>query len=287
LTTLVYLDGRFQAPEEAVVPLLGGYLLGEGVFATMRGYDGVCFRPGAHLAELERGAAMFGFEVPESPVELAALADAIAARTGERNAYVRVTVTRGAPHGGEGRATLSLIARAMDVPPDAAYATGIDAITVSARRIPPACADGTIKTTSYGPQVVARREVTAQGAAEGIQLTVDGALACGTMSNLFLVRGDELVTPSLASGCRAGVTRAAVLEVGRELGLAVHERRLEPQELWSADEAFFASTRIECLPIATVDGRRVGGSFGRTHALREAFAALVARDTADRRRGAA
>jgi branched-subunit amino acid aminotransferase/4-amino-4-deoxychorismate lyase len=285
LTTLVYLGGRFRAPEDAVVPLLdAGYLLGEGVFATMRGYDGACFRPALHLAELERGAATFGFELPMARSAIAELADTIAARTGERDAYVRVTVTRGPP---DAAPTLSLVARAMDVPSDEAYAVGVAAVTIGPRRIPPACFDGTLKTTSYGPQMLARREVTAQGAGEGIQLSVDGALACGTMANVFVLRGDELLTPSLDSGCRSGVTRAAVLEIGRELGLRAGDRRLEPQELLEADEAFFTSTRVECLPIASVDGRRIGtGGFLRTRAIRRAFAELVKRETRGRERAA-
>jgi branched-chain amino acid aminotransferase len=185
---------------------------------------------------------------------------------------------------------LSILAREMDVPSPEAYAKGVGVVTVGPRRIPPACLDGTLKMTSYGAQVLARREVAARGAAEGIQLTIDGALACGTMASLFLVRGRDLLTPSLESGCRAGVTRGAILELARASGLVPVERRLEPAMLDDVDEAFLASTRVECLPIATVDGRRLGArsdsgdsfSFPRTTALRAAFGELVRRERAAR-----
>ena len=278
----VHLGGRFIEPAHATVSLLDrGYLLGDGVFATMRGYDGVCFRPAHHLDEIARGAAMFGFEVPSPLDEIARLADEAARRTNVSNAYVRVTLTHGPEDVGP---TLSIIARPMDVPAEDAYTRGIVAVTVKPRRIPPACIDGTIKTTSYAVQVLARREVRERNAQEGVQLTIDGALACGTMSTLFIVRGRELLTPSLESGCRAGVTRAAVLELAPQLGFTVREQRLEPAALLLADEAFFASTRVECLPIKRVDDHPIGrGDFERTHALRAALVALVRSDTERRR----
>jgi branched-chain amino acid aminotransferase len=267
------------APEDAVVPMLDrGYLLGDGVFATMRGYGGVCFRANAHLAELARGAARFEIDLPLPPSEVIALANEAARRTGARDAYVRVTLTRGAP---SAPPTLSILAREMDVPSEEAYRAGVSVVTVTPRRIPPACLDPSIKTTSYAVQVLARREVDARGAAEGIQLTIDGALACVTMANVFVVRGDTLLTPSVESGCRAGITRAAVLELAPSLFHEVREERLLPSILEEADEVFLTSTRIECLPVATIDGRAVGGCrFTRTHALRDALTALVRAETA-------
>lgn len=187
-----------------------GYLLGEGVFATLRGYDGVCFRSERHLKVLARGAAMFGLTLPLGLGRLAAIADEAASRTRARDAYVRVTLTRGA----EGSPpALSVLSRPLEVPSAEGYARGVEATVVVARRIPPACIDGTVKTTSYAPQVLAKREAASRGIGEGegIVLAIDGSLACGTMANLFVVDGDTLRTPALASGCRAGITREAVL----------------------------------------------------------------------------
>lgn len=253
-----------MAPEEARVPVTDrGYLLGEGVFATLHGYDGVCFRAERHLQVLARGAAMFGLTLPLGIERLLAVVDEAAARTRAKDAYVRVTLTRGA----EGdHPVLSVLSRPLVTPSAEDYERGVGAIVVTARRFPPACMDGTVKTTSYAPQVLARRESVARGVGEGegIMLAVDGSLACGTMANLFVVRGDTLLTPSLASGCRAGVTREAVLEIAAGVGLTAREEVLDPALLDEADEVFFTSSRVECLPIAAVDGRAVGG--GRTEA---------------------
>lgn len=277
---IVHFGGRFVDEDEARVRVTDrGYLLGEGVFATMRGYDGVCFASDRHLATLARGAKMFGLAIPMSLEALADLADDAASKSGAAQAYVRVTLARG--H--EDDAVLSIVSKAFDVPSPAAYADGVDVVTVSLRRVPPECGDPTVKSTSYGREVLARREVAAAHAGEGIVLAVDGSLACGTMASLFLVRGSELLTPSLASGCRAGVTRSTILGLAERAGLRAREERIAPSALFEADEVFFASTRVECLPVARIDGRATPGRYERTRALHALLQQTIASDTAVRR----
>ncbi|CAN5886449.1 aminotransferase class IV [soil metagenome] len=281
----VFFEDRFVAasdPSAARVSVTDrGYLLGEGVFATLRGYDGTCFRSQRHLALLERGAQAFGMSLPMSIERIADVADEAAAFTGASDAYVRVTVARG---GDDGRPVLSVLARGFDVPSDDDYESGIPVTVVSARRIPPACMDPAIKSTSYAPSVLARREAGLRGARDGIQLAVDGSLACGTMANVFLVHSGVLYTPPLESGCRPGITREAVFEVAARERIEVREQRIDPAALAEVEEVFFTSTRVECLPIASVDGRVVGRSrYPLTTALRSALRRLILEEITARR----
>lgn len=248
-----------------------GWLLGDGVFATMRGYDGRCFGIAHHLAALRLGAQALGLELPGSMPAIAELADEAARRTKARDAYVRVTVSRGAS---------AIIARPLDVPSDADYANGIETMVVGPRRIPPECVDPTFKTTSYAPQIVAWREIDARGIREGIQLAIDGTIACGTTANFFLVKDGALVTPPTSTGCRPGVTRRTVIEIAGELGIPVLEERIPLTALDQAQEAFFTSSRIELLPIKYESFTR---GFPLTTRLRRAFAqAVLAEDDAAR-----
>lgn len=262
---VLWYDGRFwDDPRAATVPLNDpGYLLGDGVFATMRGYEGRCFRAGVHLADLARAARLFDLALPEG---VEAIAHEAAKRTGAADAYVRVTVTRGD--------RLSVIGRAMDVPPAEAYRDGIATTVVTLRRIPASCMDPSVKATGYAASVLARREVEKRGMREGLQLAVDGSVACGTMANVFVAKDGVLFTPSpMKSGCRDGVTRRAVIELARAKGIEVRE---EPVPLDECDEAFFTSTRVECLPIASVDGKPIGkGAFPLATALRTALRAAA------------
>jgi len=252
-----------------------GLLLGHGVFATMRGYDGACFRPRAHLEHFARGAALLGLAVPRSTDGLVDLADGAAGRIANARVRITLTATR------EGSAPIfSVLVAPIDVPTADEYARGVASTIVTTRRAPPSTFDGSIKTTSYAPQLLAQREARARGVRDGIQLATDGSLACGTMGNLFVVHGNTLLTPPTSTGCRAGVTRSAVIELAARAGLGFREERLDPVALVEANEAFFTSTRVECLPIAAVDGRAIGrGTFEKTHALREAFRSLVATET--------
>lgn len=271
---VVHLGGRFVPPAEAKVDLLDrGWLLGDGVFATMRGYGGLCFRPQMHLAALAEGADALGIALPAAPSTIAAVADEAARRTGARDAYVRVTLTRGA---------FAIVARELDVPTERAYVDGIETMVVKPRRIPPECVDPTFKTTSYAPQIIAWREIEARGIREGIQLALDGTIACGTTSNVFVVKGDVLRTPPVSTGCRPGVTRAAVMEIAQKLGMTVREERIELASLDDADEAFFTSTRVECLPFVWPTARRQVSGFPVTARLRAAFRELVFEEIATR-----
>jgi branched-chain amino acid aminotransferase len=258
---IVWFDGRFSTPEEARVGVDDpGYLLGDGVFATLRAYRGRCFRAARHLAGVARGAELLGLTLPWPLDRVAEIADEAARRGApeEGDARVRVTLTRG------GR--LSVLARPIDPPPGDAYVAGVGAVTLRLRRR--AALDPIVKTTSYAPEIAARREAEARGAAEGVQLAPGGELACGAMSNLFVVARDVLFTPALESGCRDGVTRREVLALAPRAGLVAREERLDPALLREADEIFFTSSRVECLPVGTLDGRTVGAAFPRAAALR-------------------
>ncbi len=280
----VYFEDRFVSASDPAAARVSvtdrGYLLGEGVFATLRGYDGTCFRADRHLALLEHGAHAFGMTLPMSIERLADVADEAAAFTGASDAYVRVTVARG---GEDGRPILTVLARGFDVPSADEYLHGIPVTIVSTRRIPPACMDPRIKSTSYAPSVLARREAGLRGARDGIQLAVDGAIACGTMTNIFLVKNGVLYTPSLESGCRPGITREAIFDVAAREGVELQEQRIDPIALGEVDEVFFTSTRVECLPVASVDGHPIGrGHYPLTAALRAALRRLVKEENAAR-----
>lgn len=258
--TVVYFEGRFVAPDEARVPVTArGYALGLGVFATLRAYGGVCFRAREHASRLARGAALLRLPYAHHDEALIAQLDEAARRTGAEDAMVRVTLAAGED---DANASLSIVARPFTPPADDELHGGVDAVT-SHVLVPGAwIGDPEVKTTSYAAHAFARRQAEDAGAREALVFTEDGAVVGGAMSNVFVVLGRELVTPALTSGCRAGVTRAAVLSLGESVGLTPHERRVERDELQRADEVFVTSSRVECLPLARLDGAPIGAARG-------------------------
>ena len=85
-----------------------------------------------------------------------------------------------------------------------------------------------------------------------------GEVAECTGDNMFLVRGGELLTPSLESGILEGITRDAVIELARAAGIAVHEVPLTKHDVYIADECFLTGTAAEVIPVVKVDSRAIG-----------------------------
>lgn len=112
------------------------------------------------------------------------------------------------------------------------------------------------KAHSFLNNLLARREL-GEGDAEGLMRTTDGRVAEGIVSNVFLVRGNELVTPALSAGILPGVTRRFVLAHALQVGLVPVERDVWPEELVEADEVFVTNAVQELVPICAIDGRPV------------------------------
>ena len=284
---LVWIGGEFVAPSAARVSLFDrGYLLGDGVFATVRAYGGRPFRLDAHLAGLAAGAAGLGIPLAPSGAALADLVRETLGRSGLGEAAIRVTLSRGPGPGGiasagTGPATLSIAVRPFVPYPEAARTRGIETAFVATRRIPPECLDPAWKTANYLPNVLARRELEARGLIEGIVRSVGGAPVSGIVSNLFVVREGRLLTPSVESGCRPGIVRAALLDLARAAGIPVEERELGLDDLAAADEVFFSNSLMETLAAARLEGRELAGPGGSVHSrLAAAFRDLVRRETA-------
>ena len=109
----------------------------------------------------------------------------------------------------------------------------------------------------YINSILANNEVTNEGYDEAMLLDPEGYVAEGAGENLFIVKKGRLYTPDLTS-CLEGITRATVLQIADELGLAVQEKRITRDEVYCCDEAFFTGTAAEVTPIRELDGRQIG-----------------------------
>lgn len=129
----------------------------------------------------------------------------------------------------------------------------------------------------YVNSILAKREALMDGYDEAIMLDTDGLVSEASGENVFLVRDGALLTPSLHS-VLDGITRATLIELARDKGIAVQERAITRDELYIADELFLTGTAAEVTPIREVDGRRIGeGSRGPvTRVLQGAFFDVVA-----------
>lgn len=252
----VWLNGELVEDVEAhVSPADHGLLVGDGIFETLRSYEGIPFALDEHLTRLFVGASALGL----SPLPAAALAGAVRevlSANELRDARIRITMTSGAGPPGLARTGRqpTVIVTAGPLVPWPATATALLSLFRRDAQSPLAG----VKTISLAESVVALEEARAGGADEAILLNHRGELCEATTANVFCVLGGRVQTPALSSGCLAGITREHVLELSREVGYDAVEARLTANVLREAEELFLTSSTREIQPLVAVDGQAVG-----------------------------
>jgi branched-chain amino acid aminotransferase len=263
----VHVDGHICLPEEAKISVFDrGFLYGDSVYETIGTVRGRLFALSDHLDRLQRSADRLGLRLPPREVIERAILDTIAA-AGNAESRVRVMVTRG---GGKldldpasaGEPRLVVIVGPLGGPTAEMYDRGVAAAIVSVTRNLPAAIDPAVKSGNYLNNVLALSEArrARPGVHEAILLSATGSVAEGASSNVFAVKGGEIVTPALSVGILDGVTRGKVLGLARTAGIGCREAEfLAPDELRAADEIFLTSAARAVLPVTEIDGHPVGG----------------------------
>lgn len=244
----VWVNGTLQDADQARVSVFDhGVLVGDGVFETVKSTGGKAFALTRHLERLARSAVGLGLPEPDLDAIRAGTLAVLDASPKWPLGRIRITYTSGpgplgSDRGGEG--TTAIVAAQEQQPfPEVA-----DVSVVPWPRNERGALTG-LKTTSYGDNVRALAYAKERGGGEAIFANLAGNLCEGTGSNVFVVRGGQLLTPPLSSGCLAGVTRALVLEWcgGEEADIPI-------DEFAACDEAFLTSTTRDVQPIRAVDG---------------------------------
>jgi len=268
MAATVNVNGRTFDQEHAVISVFDhGFLYGEGVYETLRTYNGQPFLFDRHMRRMRKSAGMLALAVPLSDAEIdarfretmrvAGLGDA------SREAYIRILITRGV---GEltydtvacPAPSIVVIVKPNVEPSREAFDKGVKASLVGIVRNHPGTVNPLIKSNNLLNNALAMQEAFTRGAFEGIMRNYKGELAECTQSNLFIVKDGAALTPPIDAGLLPGITREFLFEVGREAGIAVREAVLRDADLFDADEAFLTSTTREVVPIVQVDDRQIG-----------------------------
>lgn len=279
---LCWLNGEIMDAREARIPVLDhGLLYGDGVFEGIRFYRGRPFRLAEHWRRLRDSARAIALPVPLSQEAMAAAVDQLLTAFGAQEGYLRLVVTRGVgPLGLDPSRCVEpnvfIIADHLALVSAAARAQGACVVIAATRRLGADGLDPRIKSLNYLNHILARIEANQAGADEAILLNAAGRIAEGSADNIFLVRDGALATPPPIEGALAGVTRAVVIELARQLGIPCAETPLAPYDLYNADECFLTGTGAELIPVRLVDGRALGSCPGPVfQRLQRAFLARV------------
>lgn len=253
----IYLNDRMVDEAEARISVLDrGFLYGDGVFETVRIYDGSPVWLTRHLARLTRSCQAINLGLPIPEKHWADLFQQVIDTNHLEHALIRLTLSRGPAASDVGEPpTVVLFPRSL---PDLTAHQRRNGVPITLIRRPsPLAYPARAKTLNYLNNLLAKQEAVERSAFEGLLLTSDGHLAECSMSNIFFIKNDVLHTPSLECGALPGITRGVILEVSPTLGLQTQEGQYTADILQEADECFLTSSGLGVLPVATIDGRPV------------------------------
>jgi len=260
---IVNVGGHLTHRDKAAIsPFDAAVQGGDAVWEGLRLYGGRIFRLDEHLARLRRSAKALAFDSVPSDEEIThEIRRTLQANGMTDGVHIRLTLTRGVkitsgmdPRLNQSGPTLIVLAEHKPPVYDPA---GITLITSGVRRAAPDSLDPKIHHNNLLTSILAKIEANAAGADDALMLDHRGFVAETNATNIFLVTGGVLGTPS-AAACPEGITRGAVLELAAAAGIEIAVGDYSLTQLYTADELFVTGTMGGIAPVISLDGRQVG-----------------------------
>jgi branched-chain amino acid aminotransferase len=267
---VAWFNGKIVRESEVVIPFRDqGFLRGDAVFDMTRSFNGKAFRLDEHVARLYRSLKYLDIDPGLPPAEMASISEEILARnrhllgSGE-DYWLSQRISRGVsrvPGDNWDHYGPNVIIDCVPLPLRERakhFRDGIDVVTPSVRRTPPDALSPRAKMHQYLNLVLADREVKAQNSeAWAVLLDVNGNLAEGQGSNIFLVRDGGLTTPR-ERFVLPGISRQATIDLARQLQISLEEKDIDLYDAYTADECFLTSTSLCICGARSLNGRTFG-----------------------------
>ena len=288
----IWFDGRFVKWEEATVPIMTHALhYGTAVFEGIRAYASrnnlYIFKLNEHMERLHRSASVYSITLNYTAKELCEATTQLLKKIGLREScYIRPLTFVGL-HGIDLNITReSPTHTAIIIFPLAKYfkGEGIKACISSWRRIHDTAMPPMAKAAgNYLNSILATQESRRNGYDESILLDRDGYVSEASGENIFLVRNNNIYTPSIASSALEGITRDTAITIAKDLGYKVKERSISRTELYIADEIFLTGTAAEIIAVTSIDDRTIGDGIegSVTKSIREKYSEIVCSNVED------
>lgn len=291
----IWMNGKLVPWDEAQVHVLSHAMhYGSSVFEGIRAYKTpqgpAIFRLGEHIERLAYSAKIYRMKMPYTSEQIERACIETVGSNRLEECYIRPLVYRGYAHVGVNPIGTPIEVAIAAYPwgkylGDDALANGVAVKIGSWARMAPNTLPAMAKAGgNYLNSQLLKLEAVEDGYAEAIALDTNGYISEGSGENLFLVHKGELITPPLHNSILAGITRASVMQLAREMGIPIREMVIPREMLYVVDEAFFTGTAVEVTPITSVDRVSVGtGEVGPiTKSLQKAFFSIVNGEVPDR-----
>jgi len=254
----IFINNKFYSEKDANISVFDhGFLYGDGIFETLRTYNGKVFKIDEHLERLFHSAKLVELKIPLTKSQLKKAIISTIKKNKLKEAYIRLTISRGKGklrYSIESNPNVVIIAKPFIKYPKNIHEKGVSVITYNAERVLPE-----VKSTSCMPLVLAKSEAAKKGCFDAILVDRSGFVTEGTVSNVFLVKNNVIYTPK--ENILQGITRGIVIKIAKKIA-KISETKIKKQKIHSFDECFLTNTSVEIVPVNKVDNKIIKNSPG-------------------------
>lgn len=262
---VAWIEGALVPLSEARIPLLDqGFMHSDLTYDVPSVWDGRFFRVDDHLIRLESSCRKLRLTLPLPRAEVRQILTDMVAKSGIRDAFVQVIVTRGLkgvretkPEDIANRLYMYIQPYVWVMAPEMQRVGGSAVIARTVRRVPPGSIDPTVKNLQWGDLTRGLFEAADRGASYPFLTDGDANLTEGSGFNIILVKDGVLYTPD--RGVLEGVTRKSVFDVARTHSIEVRIEVVPVELAYHCDEIFMSTTAGGIMPITSLDGNAING----------------------------
>lgn len=264
MSAVVNINGKLCKPEEAFINVFDrAVLYGDGVYETLRTYEGEIFLYEEHFRRLQSSLNLLSIKTNYTSEELYQEIIKTIKAANNKESMIRLIISRGVspislkPNHSY-TPTLIIVVQPYEPFPEDCYKSGVNLIISEIRRNPVESLNPAIKSLNLLNNFLAYKEAMEKNAFDAILLNTRGYVAEGTTFNVFWVKNDVLYTPSEKVGILLGITRDLILNLSEKMGIKVKKGFYRKEEILNADESFITSTLKEIIPVRMINGKQIG-----------------------------
>jgi len=244
-----FVNGDWQPASKSTVSLYdAGFLLGDGLFETIRFQNGRLFQPEKHLKRLHSGLNIIQIKLDKSNTELISCLEEMVLRNDVRSGLLRLMITRGkiegTPWNFTGIPNVYISIRPLTEEPK----EPVKVVFYPEGKYPIIRFNPAIKSLNYIGNMLAKKNAEKEGAFEPVFFNRDGNVTECAIRNIFFIQDKTLLTPNIELGVLPGVMRDTIIDLAPDLDLLVSEENIPVDNINNMDEAFISSTGIGLLP---------------------------------------
>ena len=239
-----------------------GFLYGDGIYETLRSYNGKPFKLAEHLERMRHSAKQLKISFGYTNADIGETVNDLIEKNRSQDAYIRITLSRGT---GGSRLQMddsldpTVIIQAKPFTPyeKELYEEGMSLVVSDCRRST-SCPISRHKSINLLKSILLKEEAKKRSAHETIVLNTDGYVAECVVSNIFFVNNGSIVTSSLDTNILPGITRRTVLDICTDSSIPASEKLFKAEALLNADEVFITNSLMEIMPVSKIENYKIG-----------------------------